>query len=367
MQTSRHWFRRVILWSAVAATATATALAATAAQAANPTHASHSHGTSGKKSTGPGYPRPKGIYYPFTDCPLVNPLMQESIPGSTTGCISGIARSGSIKIGNITTPITKTVNAQFGIWAPPNAGSNEFTGGTLAPPDGLAGQLVSPPELVPGGLLKALGCPSTNSRIEPICTEAQQKGGKYLQVYAEAESLAPVTNFELESWTQEVQFQLINPLLGSYCTIGSASNPVIINPSISFTREPLFETDPNPTAHPDTGVIVIRDATASDTTFAAPGVIGCGPGGEHNITFDQAIDKSVGLPAASGSNSLTLNGYFYLGASAAPDYMANVLLSAFKASAAAKSSAVPAGRPITSSILRQLGFSRAEIARLEHH
>ena len=49
---------------------------------------------------------------------------------------------------------------------------------------------------------------------------------------------------------------------------------------------------------------------ASDTTFSAPGVTGCGPGGAKNIPVDEALDTGTGLPAASGVNSLTLNGNF---------------------------------------------------------
>jgi hypothetical protein len=352
MQTSRQWIRRVVLWSAVAGTTLAAVLATTAAQAANPAQVSRSHPASGAKATGPGYPRPRGIYYPFTDCPLLNPLMQESLPGNATGCVAGYTKSGSITIGNITTTLTKPVVAQFGIFSPPDApSSNQFTGGTLPPPDGLSSQLVSPPELVPGGLLKALGCPNKNGHVEQLCTEAQKLGGKYLRVYAQAESLAPVTNFALTTWTQEIEFQLINPLLGSYCTIGSGANPVVVNPSI--TGNLGQELDPNPTAHPDTGVLVVSKATATDTTFTAPGVIGCGPGGANNIPVDLAIDKSVGLPSASGTNSLTLNGTFYLAVCFTPHYMANGLLAAFKASAKNKNASIPKARPVSWSSVRR--------------
>lgn len=362
MQTSRQWVRRVILWSAVAATASAAVFATTAAQASNPSHAAS------KSTTGPGYPRPRGIYYPFTDCPLLNPIMQESLPGNATGCIAGDAKSGSIKIGNITTTITKPVVAQFGVFTPPDANSlpSQFLGGTLPPPDGLAGILVDAPELVPGGLLKALGCPNKNGHVEALCTEAQAKGGKYLQVYAEAESVAPITNFNLTTWTQEVQFQLINPLLGSYCTIGSSSNPVVLNPMVTGTL--VQEVDPNPTAHPDVAVLVIKKATATDTVFTAPGVIGCGPGGAGNIAVDLAINKSVGLPSATGNNSLTLSGGdFYFGAAYTPTYMAKSLLAAFIASSKNPNAALPKAVPISLSDLRHFGFSAAEIARMESH
>jgi hypothetical protein len=256
--------------------------------------------------------------------------MQESTPGSATGCIAGDATSGSIKIGNVTTSITHPVVAQFGVWDPPNATPSQFSGGVLPPLDGFSAQLVSKPEIIPGGLLQALGCPSTDSTVESLCAEATDRGGRFLQVEAEAQSAGPITNFNLTTWTQPLMFRLINPLLGRSCSIGSIENPVVVNPQLSGTL--VIESDPNPTLFPDVGVLEITGGTASDTTFTAPGVQGCGPGGTSNIPVDEAIDASVGLPSASGSNSLTLNGTFYFGASFAPANMADNLLAAFKAS-----------------------------------
>jgi hypothetical protein len=291
-----------------------------------------------------GYPSPGGIYRQFTDCPLLNPLMQESVGGNATGCVAGRATSGTIKIGNITTPITSPVVVQFGVWDPPPLnGTDQFTGGILPPPQGLPAQLVSSPELVPGGLLKALGCPSKNKTVESLCTKATKEGGKALDVYAQAESAGPITNFDLVTWTQPLMFQLINPLLGKYCYIGSQDNPVVVNPML--TGNLVEEVDPDPTAHPDTAVLKIEFGKASDTTFTAPGVTGCGPGGEHNIAVDEAIDTSTDLPSATGTNSLTLKGTFWFAANYAPGYMANGLLKAFEASV---------GEP-TPSVTRQLG------------
>jgi hypothetical protein len=149
-----------------------------------------------------------------------------------------------------------------------------------------------------------------------------------VNVYAQAQSAGQITNFNLVTWTQPLKFQLINPLLGDDCYIGSDDNPVVLNPSLRGTL--VVENDPNPTSHPDTGVLEVTNGSATDTTFAAPGVTGCGPGGSANIAVDEAIDASAGLPAASGSNSLTLSGTFSLAVCFAPDNMARILLSAFR-------------------------------------
>src|SRR5215472_1789191 len=185
--------RRMSLLSVTAATAASMILAASTAEAAR----SHPYNGAAQSRaplsrSGPGYPPPKGIYRPFTDCPLLNPLMQESLGGSATGCAAGIVTTGSIKIGNITTPIKHPVIAQFGIWDPPNATPSQFTGGILPPPDGVKAQLVTSPELVPGGLLKALGCPSSRPPVERLCRKAKQLGGKFLEVFATAQSAGPI-------------------------------------------------------------------------------------------------------------------------------------------------------------------------------
>lgn len=340
MKASSQRIRHVFFWSATAATAAAMIIAGSSAQAAHPTRpAGHGHSHVRPDALGPGYPPPGGIYTPFTNCPLLRPIMQESVGGSATGCVAGDATSGSIKIGNVTTTVAHPVIAQFGVWDPPNAMPNQFSGGILPPFAGLSAQLVSSPEFVPGGLLKALGCPSKNATVENLCQEATYFGGKYLDVYAKARSAGPITNFDLTTWTQPLKFRLINPLLGPSCYIGSDDNPVVVNPSVTGTL--VVENDPNPKRFPDAGVLAITDGTATDTSFAVPGVTGCGPGGSANIPVDEAIDASVGLPSASGNNSLTLNGNFYLGVSFAPRNMANNLLAAFKASEGKPPPSVP--------------------------
>jgi hypothetical protein len=355
MNLSSKRVRRALVLGVTAVTAAATiAYGATALAAAKPS--SHGHGFGHHHYRGPGYPAPGGIYAPFTNCPLLNPLMQESTPGDATGCVAGDATTGSITIGNITTAVTEPVTVQFGIWDPVNASNiangNQFTGGVLTPLNGLAGQLVGAPDLVPGGLLKALGCPSTDPIVERLCTEATKLGGRFLDVYAQAQSAGPITNFDLVTWTQPLMFQLINPLLGPNCYIGSTDEPVVVNPQL--TGNISIENDPHPKKHPDTEVLKISDGTATDTTFSAPGVTGCGPGGTANVDVDTAIDTAAGLPSASGSNSLTLSGTFYLAACYAPANMANILLSAFLASVgkpAAKANE-SAGRPLSAAILR---------------
>ena len=194
MKVSNERIRRAVLWSASGALTAAMIVAGTSAQAAHPTRQAD---RTAQASGGPGYPPPKGIYKPFTDCPILNPLMAESLPNQVTGCIAGVVTGGKIKIGNITTKVRATakvkvpVEVQFGIWDPPNAGDNQFTGGVLPPPDGLPAQLTSFPQHIPGGLNGALGCPSTNKTVQKLCSEIPDSA-KNKPLYASAESAGPV-------------------------------------------------------------------------------------------------------------------------------------------------------------------------------
>jgi hypothetical protein len=305
--------------------------------------ATYSGGHAKPAAIGPGYPPPGGIYTPFTNCPLLNPVMQESSSGDATGCVDGAVASGSITIGNIVTPVTRPVDVQFGIWDPPNAafggdnttGIQQFAGGILPPPAGIAAMVATKPDLIPEKLTTELGCPSTVKAVETLCSEAQNFGGKYQDVYAQAESVGQLTNFGLFAWNQRLAFRLINPLLGSNCSIGSANNPILLNPQLAIGPGGQLNEypDPNPTRHPLTDVLQITGAIATDDVFSAPGVTGCGPGGAANIAIDTALDAGAGLPAASGVNSLTLNGTFSIADCYNTDNQAKILLNAFEVSA----------------------------------
>ncbi len=330
MQASSRRLRRVLLGGAVAVAAAAALVAGvtTSALSAQP-----------KANAGPahfrqGYPPPGGIYTGMTRCPLFNQLMHESV--EFTACVLGDVTSGSIKIGNIVTPVVEPVNVQFGFYT---AANQNFYADVVPPPEGLSAQLVTRPDPLPESLSTALGCATTTSTVvESLCQRAQRLGKFGEDVYALAESDGAITNFDLLSWTQPMVFQLINPLLGPDCTIGTLGDPVLLQPSLSISSAKV-EYDPNPTQHPDTFVLASQ-STASDTTFTAPGVTGCGPGGVANIAVDEALDASSGLPAASGTNSVSLTGDFNIAACQAsedsslpqPQDDAQILLSAFRAS-----------------------------------
>jgi hypothetical protein len=302
---------------------------------------------------GPGYPPPGGIYGLFTNCPLNNPVMHEVMPitesgGGFAACVAGIAVQGTVTLGTLTTNVVLPVNVQFGYHIPPGD-PNFYPAPVTAPLAGQSAILSTGPDLLPVSLSTALGCSTaTDPTIVNLCNQAAQ-GGIYDQVYALAQEAGPITNFGIFTWTQAIKFQLINPLLGTRCYVGSNDAPVLVNPSLSVGPGGgvFIENDPNPTKHPDTFVLGIAGAIASDTTFSAPSVTGCGAGlsGVQRAVVDGALDTGAGLPAASG-NTLTLDGSFLIAATTAsedsaltqPVDDAAILLSAFRASSNQKPS-----------------------------
>ncbi|MBO0884676.1 MAG: hypothetical protein J2P17_30955, partial [Mycobacterium sp.] len=289
---------------------TGVAVAAAIAALATPALASTSATTSA------GYPPPKGMYKHFTNCPLKNEYMHEAMANGFAACVWGHAPSGSITIGNITTPVTEPVTVQFGFNNPPPTGAPFSSFPAYPPLAGFPAITKTKPDLIPESLSAELGCATaTNATIVSMCQTIAAKGGVYDQVYALAQNASQISDFALFSWTQPMKFKLINPLLGPNCYIGTDSTPVVLHPQLSIGPggELFLQLDPDQTDHPGDGVIGISGAIASDTTFSAPGVLGCGPGGQDSAVVDEALDAAAGLPAASG-NSLTLNGEFDIAA-----------------------------------------------------
>ena len=271
-----------------------------------------------------GYPAPGGIYAPFTNCPLHNPVMRGSVGGLATGCIASINTSGAFTINGIPTPITHPVIVQFGVWDPPDAqGGNQFDGGVVQPANGQS--LVTSPEQVPGGLPLLLLCPGSTPGVAKLCKKAITSG--HTEVTAQVLSAGPIDNFQLTTFTQPVKIKLSNPLLGGNCFIGSDSDPIVLNPNI-ISGNLTFFPDPDPVRFPTTAVLAILDAQATDDTFSVPAATGCGPGGVANAP----INSLLGLPSPSGNNHLVLNGDSLFADDFSESNQARDLLAAFKAS-----------------------------------
>jgi hypothetical protein len=293
-----------------------------------PSHFAINGGTNTFNPPSIGYPPPGEIYAPFTDCPLNSPGPMQQPAGSQVGCAASISTSGTFTVHGIPVSVKHPVIVQFGehqCSAQNPCPQPEPTGFVVVPPaDGK--ELVDSPEQTPGGLTALLLCPNgINADIAALCQKATTSGQTGLT--ALVRSAGPITNFALTSFTQPVKIQLINPLLGGDCYIGSDSNPIVLNPTIT-SGTLAFVPDPNPARFPTTVILEILNAQAGDNTFSVPVATGCGPGGDA----DAQINGILGLPSPSGKNSLVLNGNSYFADDFSQANQVDSLKAAFKAS-----------------------------------
>ena len=273
-----------------------------------------------------GYPAPGGIYTPFTDCPLHNPVMRQAAPGFAMGCIKSITPSGVFTINGIPVPITQPVTVQFGTYSDSDANGNQVF--HVVPPQD-KNELLASPEVIPNGL-NLLVCSSGDPAVAKLCKKAMKSGHTDLSL--QVELAGDITNFSplaLSPFTLPIKVLLQNPLLTRKCSIGSDSDPIVLNPIFNPVGMLNFESDPDPTTFPNVAVLSIKGSTLTDDTFSVPAATGCGPGG----VADAAINAFLGLPSPSGNNHLVLNDNDALFADDfSQSNQARDLLAAFKAS-----------------------------------
>jgi hypothetical protein len=102
---------------------------------------------------------------------------------------------------------------------------------------------------------------------------------------------------------------LNNVLLGSGCTIGTASDPITLNLTSGTTsppapNQPITGSPGTFTTNSKTSVGTDKGVRLVDNAFAVPGANGCGPLG----ALDPALDLAEGLPSAAGNNTGIFSG-----------------------------------------------------------
>jgi hypothetical protein len=207
------------------------------------------------RASAQGYPAPGGIYAPFTDCPLHDPIMRQAAPGFAMGCIKSITASGTFTINGLPVQITHPVTVQFGTYSDLDASGNQVFH-VVPPQDGET--LVTEPEVIPGGLL-VLVCSSTDPRVQRLCRTATSAG--HTDLTLEVQLAGPITNFSplAESpFTLPVKVKLENPLLGGQCYIGSNDDPIVLQPLFNPVGTLGFEGDPDPERFPNVAVLSIN-------------------------------------------------------------------------------------------------------------
>ncbi|GAB3437080.1 hypothetical protein [Actinophytocola sediminis] len=243
-----------------------------------------------------------GEWAPYGDCPVDAPAMLAADGSAVVAtCLAGTAPNGTIKLGNDSMPVG-AVNFSFGVL-------NQRGTYTLAVPAN--GGLTGDPVTVPGGML-GLMCPSDIPVISDICDAVVDS--PLNTVTATIETAGTPRDFDLSAattvgrpiMTMPVKIRLRNPLLRSSCYIGSNSNPILLKvantvaPAAAFSR---FDADGTPSATGEMSALTTSGGALNDSTFAVPAAKGC----DFVGLIDSVLNSRQGLPAASGTNNLTLN------------------------------------------------------------
>jgi hypothetical protein len=268
---------------------------------------------------------PKGEYAVFYDCPLGNPAV--------IGCLAGQTESGEFVIGTKKTkvPIEKPITLQGGTEEEVAA---EFRNPFVEAADG--NTLSKTPQTVPGGLL-GIKCAEIKGEgplekgARKLCEEVIKSKLNTVTATTELALPAPPATlgsiflsedslfepilyeaFGIPALGLPVKVKLENPLLGSECYIGSATEPVVLKLTTGTTKPPAPNT-------PITGkpgelstraeerILVIKHNSLVDNLFAVPAAKGCG-GKAFEALIDPIVNAKLGLPSAAGNNTAVLNG-----------------------------------------------------------
>ncbi|HTU75015.1 MAG TPA: hypothetical protein VMG38_15985 [Trebonia sp.] len=245
-----------------------------------------------------------GDWAPFNRCPVENSSMLAADGSSTLAfCLASDSPSGSITLGNITVA-SGDVNLQAGVLE--NTSDDSFT---VVSPSG--GALVAAPVQIPGGLL-GLICPSDIPVVSAVCSQITSSALN--TVTAVVQPAGSPSGFSLAAGLSEgvpiitvpVKIQLVNPLLGSDCYIGSNASPILLTPE-NLTAPKIGAEFFDANGTPDTAGVMESIASTGGTEGAGsapiPGATGCGLLG----VLDGVVDLKVGLPSPAGQSSFTLN------------------------------------------------------------
>lgn len=233
------------------------------------------------KEPAPGYTQ-------FAGCPSP----EEVPPPAITGCIRSVVSGGHLQVGKKDVPIKAPLTISGGV----NEELENFTANSK-------GGLSKVKQEVPGGIIGLTGLDWLINFL----------GLEDLKLYAVTELAAPPSGFTISTVTIPIKVNLINPILGSKCYIGSTASPITLKLTTGTTsppapNKPITGKEPTPSfdekeiLHLDNGIYV-------DNSFSAPGASGCTLTlfGFIPISLNGFVNSQSGLPAAAGTNEAVQN------------------------------------------------------------
>ncbi len=239
---------------------------------------------------------PTGEFAPFGECPLSNPEIDH--------CVFGVTEGGSLDLGSKTIPLVNPITFQGGYVETPEIDFHGAENGDT---------LSKTPQPVPGGLLGIIAPTSWPQFVQNWWNNGINEGFTGVNATIELAASATAITLSFENWINEegtalglpVKVKLDNALLGSNCYIGSNVSPIQANLTTG-TSGALAGAAGSISFNSGFTLITLTGFELVNGTFAAPGASGCG--GIFSFYVDPLINSIFGLPAASGNNSLTLEG-----------------------------------------------------------
>jgi len=250
-----------------------------------------------------------GGYTRFEFCPFKNLEVARCTVAHTEG--------GEVTLGSKTVPIVNEVTLQGGL-SKQSEGFAKFFEATNGE------TLEKVPQPVPGGLLGLVPPENSPPLIKALVELAAENG--LTGVNSTLELARPASEIKIsESNLGEaegvalflpIKAKLENPLLGTNCYVGSATNPIIWELTSG-------ETSPPPPAEPLLGapgeveffegglILKLSNAKLVDNDWAAPKASGCG-GPLLSALIDPVINLAAGLPAAAGVNEAILENTLFV-------------------------------------------------------
>jgi hypothetical protein len=238
-------------------------------------------------------------------CPYTNTQVYKCIHSLTTG--------GEVVMGKKTVPIVNPVTLQGGFGEQNEEFISQFYGATNGE------TLSKTPQPVPGGLSGLVNCKEISlGWLRESCEAVFENG--LTGVNATLELARPASEIQVSEFNLigknglalklPVRVHLENPFLGNGCFIGSSAHPIIWNLTSGTTSPPPPNTPISGT--PGTlefieefEMVRLNGNELVDNAWSAPGATGCG-GWPAEYVLDPIIEASVGVPAAAGTNTATM-------------------------------------------------------------
>lgn len=253
----------------------------------------------------PASAAPTGDFAVFAQCPTSNHAVNL--------CFYALSSGGEFHVGTTTVPIVHIITLQGGSILNEETGAETF----VAAANGET--LSKTPQPVPGGLLGIIAPEGWPTWLKNIFNEFINNGITGVTETTELVGTPGISRANLlfqEGTALElpVRVKLNNAFLGSSCYIGSAAHPIVQHLTSGTTSPPPPNTPISGTVgelefKDEFTLVVIKNNSIVDNSYAAPAAEGCG--GIFSFLVDPAVDAKLGLPSAAGHNTTRLNGTLY--------------------------------------------------------